>query len=89
MLDIYYILNNVFEFYRILCFNDKNVIKKHNLSEENIDYLINNIDQINEYIHMPFFQLNFIKKNKSLFINYHRWKQYFIHLKNKNNYFSF
>jgi hypothetical protein len=89
MLDIYYILNNVFEFYRILCFNDENVIKAHNLSEENIDYLINNIDQINEHIDMPIFQLNFIKKNKSLFIKYHKWKQYFIHLKNKNNYFSF
>ncbi len=85
---IYYIQNNIIYDYIENCYSNK-IIDKYKLKELNKlemnKYLLDNIDIIKNDIKISKFQIDFINKNKSIFIKFNIWKYNFIENNNKEN----
>ena len=92
-LDIYYTIDNILNNYINNCIYNKKIVEKYQLDKQKntleiTKYLIDNINIIkNNISKISNFQINFIKKNKSLLLSYTNWTRNFKYSKNKNNYF--
>lgn len=91
-LDEYYIVDNIMSDYLHNCLHYDKIKKKYNLGSissfiELHKYLIDNIDIIKNDITISEFQISFIKKKKSMIMNFLIWRHKFKNSEDKNNYF--